>query len=107
MSSYKLRINQGWKGQATHSIDLGLARMATDIHRMAVLNAPFKTGALRNSGRFRRNGVLSWSVIFGNNAVPYAALREVENKKNPGTRFYLKRAGETATARAASYFGRI
>ena len=104
---YRLHINSGWKNVPLQVMQLGVARMATDIHGMAVRNAPYRTGALRNSGRFTRKGTLTWAVIFGGNGVDYAAIRETTNHLHPGTRFYLKRAGESAQARYASYFGRV
>lgn len=105
--SYRLRMVPGWKNIPLQMMQQGVARMATDIHAQAVRNAPYKSGALRNSGRFTRKGKLTWAVIFGGNGVDYAALRETTNRLHPETRFYLKRAGESAQARFASYFGRV
>lgn len=119
--SYRLRMTPGWKNIPLQMMQQGVARMATDIHAQAVRNAPIMhredytasqwrhaaPGALRNSGRFTRKGKLTWAVIFGGNGVDYAALRETTNRLHPETRFYLKRAGESAQARFASYFGRV
>lgn len=107
MSRYKLTMKPGWQDIPLQMMAQGIARMATDIHGQAVRNAPYRTGALRNSGRFTRKGKLTWAVIFGGNGVDYAALRETTNRLHPETRFYLKRAADSAQAKLASYFGKV
>lgn len=56
--------------------------------------APVLSGDLRSNGRVERikNGA---RVIFGDSRVPYARRRHFENRKNPHTKNYLKRAGDT------------
>lgn len=98
-----------WRWQSPRDADMqsmqqGLRQMAIDIHNQAVRNAPVLTGALRRSGRFYATGALSVTVRFGGGKVDYAELREHENRRHPGTRFYLKRAGEAVSAKAETYF---
>lgn len=92
----KLTMNRNWtriaKGQWTQE---GILEAATDIHRRAVLLAPHETGALQNSGRVEPvTG--GYKISFGNGGkVPYAKRRHFENKKNPQTKRYLSRAGDS------------
>lgn len=97
-------INVGWEDKPKQLMNVGLARMAADIHQMAVTNAPYANGALRNSGRFTKTRELSWTVSFGNHAVDYAVLRENVNHLHPNTTHYLQRAGQRAQAKVNSYF---
>lgn len=55
--------------------------------------APKLTGDLKSNGRVEKiaGGV---SVVFGDSRVPYARRRHFENRKNPMTLNYLKRAGD-------------
>lgn len=85
-------------------MEQGMTRMVTDLHSRATANAPIKTGALVNSGKFRQVGDRQWTVSFGGGRVPYARLREYENRLHPGTRFYLKRATEAVSAQWTRYF---
>lgn len=103
--SYQLKITAEWaKKLSTKQLNKGGVRMMTDILRMARQNAPVKTGALRNSGRFQQAGTLHWRITFGNNRVPYAHLREHENRLHPNTVRYLERAAHTANSRTKTYF---
>ena len=78
--------------------------MMTDILRLARQNAPVKTGALRNSGRFQQTNTLHWRITFGNSRVPYARLREHVNHLHPNTTRYLERATTTANNKIKIYF---
>lgn len=56
----------------------------------------------RLSGKLRANGQTSRikngrRVSFGDSKVPYARIRHFENRKNPHTLNYLKRAGDITT----------
>lgn len=103
--SYQLKVNATWARKlSTQQLNKGGVRMMTDILRMARQNAPVKTGALRNSGRFQQTGDTHWQVTFGNGRVPYARIREHTNRLHPNTTRYLERAARTASARTKTYF---
>ena len=79
--------------------------MAVDIHRQASLLAPVLSGNLVASGRIEKetNG---YKVAFGGDSsfnVPYAKRRHFENKKNPQTLGYLKKAGDNVSKDKAKY----
>lgn len=103
--SYQLKVSATWARKlSTQQLNKGGVRMMTDILRMARQNAPVKTGALRNSGRFQQVGNTHWQITFGNGRVPYARLREHINRLHPNTTRYLERAARTASARTKTYF---
>lgn len=103
--SYHIKTNAEWARKlSTQQLNKGGVRMMTDILRMARQNAPVKTGALRNSGRFQQTGNTHWQITFGNGRVPYARIREHENRRHPNTVRYLERAARTASARTETYF---
>lgn len=103
--SYKLKLSADWMRKlSTKQLNKGGVRMMTDILKMARENAPYKSGALRNSGRFQQVSTLKWRVTFGNDRVPYAPLRERVNHLHPNRVRYLKRARDTASSRVESYF---
>lgn len=101
----QLKTTATWTRKlSTQQLNKGGTRMITDILRMARQNAPVKTGALRNSGRFQQTGATHWQITFGNGRVPYARLREHENRLHPNTTRYLEKAARTAAARTRKYF---
>lgn len=103
--SYQLKTTAAWAHKLSpQQLNKGGVRMMTDILRMARQNAPVKTGALRNSGRFQQADTLHWRITFGNGRVPYARLREHENRLHPNTTRYLERAARTASSRTKTYF---
>lgn len=103
--SYQLKVTSEWARKLSPGqLNKGGARMMTDILRMARQNAPVKTGALRNSGRFQQVGTTHWRITFGNGRVPYARIREHENRLHPNTTRYLERAARTASSRTKTYF---
>lgn len=69
--------------------------MGVTVNRAQML-APVDKGDLRSSGRVVENkdGI---SAVFGGAdvGVPYAKRRHFENKKNPQTLGYLKKAGDS------------
>lgn len=81
--------------EETDRMDRALAGWASDTLDVSARIAPHLTGALINSGKIKREKELEWSVSYGNRQVPYARRRHFENNKNPGTRRYLERAGDT------------
>lgn len=103
--SYQLKVTAEWARKlSTQQLNKGGVRMMTDILRMARQNAPVQTGALRNSGRFQQAGNTHWQITFGNGRIPYARIREHENRLHPNTTRYLERAARTASARTETYF---
>lgn len=103
--SYHLKVTSEWARKlSTQQLNKGGVRMMTDILRMARQNAPVKTGALRNSGRFQQVGNTHWQITFGNGRIPYARVREHENRLHPNTVRYLERAARTAKSRTKTYF---
>lgn len=64
------------------------------LHR-AIMLAPLQSGALVDDGRVEKNPDGHYSVVFGSTSVPYARRRHFENKRNPQTLNYLKRAGDS------------
>lgn len=103
--SYHIKTTATWvRKLSTQQLNKGGTRMMTDILRMARQNAPVKTGALRNSGRFQQAGTLHWRITFGNNRVPYARIREHTNRLHPNTTRYLERAATTANNKIKTYF---
>ena len=103
--SYQLKTNASWgRKLSTQQLNEGGVRMMTDILRLARQNAPVKTGALRNSGRFNQTSTLKWRITFGNSRIPYARLREHTNRLHPNTTHYLERAARTAGSRTKTYF---
>lgn len=69
------------------------ARASRTLSRARVL-VPVDTGTLKNDGRVEKIDD-GYSVIFGDAKVPYARRRHYENKKNPQTKHYLERAGDS------------
>lgn len=103
--SYQLKVSATWARKlSTQQLNKGGVRMMTDILRLARQNAPVKTGALRNSGRFQQTGNTHWQITFGNSRIPYARLREHTNRLHPNTIRYLERAARTASTRTKTYF---
>ncbi|WP_439946508.1 hypothetical protein [Streptomyces sp. BBFR109] len=91
--SFTSHIKQ-WSAKKAEQIDAALLARVTAIHRDAGNLAPVLTRALVNSGRIRKNGQGSYSVIFGGGSVKYAKRRHYQNRKNPQTLLYLQRAGD-------------
>lgn len=69
--------------------------MAGVILTRSVMLAPKDTGQLKENGRVEKNPDGHRSVVFGDASTPYARRRHFENKKNPQTLNYLKRAGDS------------
>lgn len=81
--------------QKVKELESSALKMATNVHRRAVLLAPVDTSALRNSGRIEKLSMAAFRVIFGGGRVPYARRRHFENNKNPQTVRFLYRAGNS------------
>lgn len=105
MTHYKLTLSEKWMSTLNkEELAKGGTRMITDILNRAKTNAPYKSGALRNSGRFMQLSTLKWVIQFGNGRVDYAEIREKVNHLHPNTVRYLGRAVDSAKARTKSYF---
>lgn len=72
--------------------------MGFDIANQARSNAPYVTGALRNSIRVQESKNNTVEVIaggsFGGRSVPYAWKREQGPNKNPATEHYMENAAK-------------
>lgn len=102
--------NEGKVELLRREVARGFLRMGADIASRARFNAPYLTGALRNSIRFTADGndnvfVLAGGVV-GGKKIDYARLREFHNKKNPSTTHYMRRAfDEVYQGDIKKYFG--
>ena len=91
----------------------GLWMMAGDMANKAKHNAPYLNGHLSNSIRRRLVNASEVEVVaggkFGGRDIRYAVRREFENKKNPQTKHYMKRAMESTMSGdwKQKYFGGI
>lgn len=96
-----------WKASTKNNIDKVVLEMATDIDRVAKMNAPKDTRALVNSAVIDKKGDAHYTVTFGGNgngfSVPYARMRHFENKKNPQTIGYLENAGKDTARNIKRY----
>lgn len=84
-----------WLANESQTLRRAERSMAQVMLNRATIIAPVESGALVESGRVEDNPNGGVSVIFGGNGVPYARRRHYENKKNPQTLHYLKRAGDS------------
>lgn len=91
----KVNIKRGWSRSIESSINRGLLSLMTDIDTRSKAIAPRDTGALVNSSRIEKL-TDGYAIKYGSARVPYARKRFYENKKNPQTRRYLEKAGESA-----------
>ena len=112
-SQVRLTWNNAKIASVNRQVMRGMARMSADIASQARRNAPYLTGALRNSIRWTDRGNGEFYVIAGGSVggkrIDYAILREYHNKKNPQTTHYMKRAFNTITSGnwQQKYFGGI
>lgn len=121
--SHNVKITLKWNEPAINLMNKkavnGLFRMGYDIANQARRNAPYKTGALRNSIRVQENSVNSLDVIaggiFGGKAIRYAAIQEFGGKagRNHSVtiqgKHYMERAKDFVTTGdyLKKYFGDI
>ena len=94
--SVKLTWNQSKINLANVNARKGLFRMGFDIAAQARRNAPYVTGALRNTIRVQEAGNDSVEVVaggtYGGKRVPYAWKREIGPNRNPATVHYMQNA---------------
>lgn len=110
MNSVSVKVT--WDNNQLLSIEQktirGLMKMGFDIAAQARRNAPYVTGALRNSIRVRDVDSNTVEVIAGgtyksnvtgkkisNKDVPYAWIREQGPNRNPATEHYMENAKNT------------
>jgi hypothetical protein len=103
----KVSIVRGWDLKALRGLQAGLLEMATDIDRRAKAIAPKDTRALVNSGVIEPSRLSNtYTVRFGSDKVPYARRRHFENNKNPQSKGYLAKAGESVARGAKEKYFR-
>ena len=91
----------------------GLFRMGFDIAAQARRNAPYVTGALRNTIRVQDTSENTVEVIaggtYGGKKVDYAWIREQGPNRNPATEHYMENAKESIMVGdyMKKYFGDI
>lgn len=100
------RIKQ-WRSTREDKLGVAMLALATDIHRVAVQNAPHDEGHLQGSGKVTKVDNTAYKVTFGDDRVPYARRRHFENKKNPQTLKYLERAGDSQSKNIEKYIERV
>lgn len=102
-----------WDNQAIGSIEnktvRGLFGLGFDIAARARVNAPYLTGALRNSIRVQQVDNNTVEVIAGGGRVPYAWRREHENNLHPDRKHYMENAQKSIMTGdyMQKYFGDI
>lgn len=84
-----------WLASETRRLRNAEKTMGDVILNRAKMIAPVLTGALRANGRVEQNPKGGISVVFGDVTVPYARRRHFENRKNPHTLQYLRKAGDS------------
>ena len=91
----------------------GLFKLGYDRASQARRNAPYLTGALRNTIRVQEINNNTLEVIaggvYGGHSVPYAWIREKENKLHPDRKHYMENAQKTVMTGnyIKKYFGDI
>ena len=98
--SSTVKVDLTWDNIALSSINQktvqGLFRLGFDIAATARENAPYQTGALRNTIRVSEVDANNLEVIaggsFGGKKVPYAWRREWENNLHPDRKHYMQKA---------------
>lgn len=91
----------------------GLVRMGFDIASQARRNAPYVTGALRNTIRVKDISENTVEVIaggtYGGKKVDYAWIREQGPNRNPATEHYMENAKNSVMVGdyMKKYFGDI
>lgn len=94
--SVQLKLDKSKILKANIDSTRSLIRMGYDIASQARRNAPYLTGALRNTIRVQEAGSNTVEVIaggtFGGKKVPYAWKREQGPNRNPSTEHYMENA---------------
>lgn len=98
--SKSVSVKLNWNNTAIKDMDrkaiTGLFKLGYDIAAQARLNAPYLTGALRNTIRVQEVDSNTLEVraggSYGGKKVPYAWIREQENKAHPNKAHYMEKA---------------
>ena len=85
------------------AVQTTLLQSWTIIKNNAKRNSPLLTWTLRRSIDADYGMITQWKVVVGTN-VQYATMREYNNRQNPHTKFYMKRAKESNIERIRSLF---
>ena len=95
-----------WLQQEEERLDRTAKNMAQTMVNRGKMLAPVDSGDLVESGRVIRNGKGSYSAAFGGSDVDilYALRREYENNKNPQTKHYMKRSGDSVKKQGVKPF---
>lgn len=112
-----VKVELKWDDNAISTINnntvKGLFKMGYDIAAQARRNAPYLTGALRNTIRVNETNANTVEVIaggsYGGKKVPYAWIREQGPNRNPATEHYMENAKNTIMVGnyMQKYFGDI
>lgn len=94
MGGFKSNSDAFFTKESSKLDNLELTLCNVILNRGNIL-APVLSGDLVESGRIEKNPSGGRSVIYGGGDVPYGRKRHFENKKNPQTLHYLKRAGDS------------
>ena len=110
-------VKLNWNNQTIDRMEKnaikGLVRMGFDIAAQARRNAPYLTGALRNTIRVQETNDNTVEVIaggtFGGKKVNYAWMREQGPNRNPATEHYMENAQKSVMTGdyMKKYFGDI
>lgn len=84
-----------WLAQEAVVLERAERSISQVILNRATMLAPVASGDLVSDGRVESNPNGGKSVVFGSPSVPYARRRHFENDRNPQTKGYLKRAGDS------------
>lgn len=96
MSDVKIKIYHSKVEDIKKQAMRGMLKLGYDIAAQARRNAPYQTGALRNTIRVEDPDDSTIEIIaggsFGGYSVPYAAKREEGPNRNPATEHYMANA---------------
>ena len=111
--SVKLTWDKSKINLANVNARAGLFKLGFDVAAQARRNAPYVTGALRNTIRVQEAGNDSVEVVaggtYGGKRVPYAWKREIGPNRNPATVHYMQNAASAIMTGdyIKKYFGGI
>lgn len=92
-----------WSAETETKLDKAVLQIATDIDRVAKINAPKSSRALVNSAVIEKNNSADYTIRFGGGRVRYARRRHYENRKTPSSLLYLELAGDDTSRNIKKY----
>lgn len=113
MSNVSVKLNYSKISQLSKNAMSNLMKLGYDIAAQARRNAPYQTGALRNTIRVEETAPKTIEIIaggsFGGKNVPYAHKREEGPNKDPSTEHYMENAQKLIMSGnyLEKYFGEI